>query len=1086
MNILIISQCNKQALVETRRVVDQFAERKGSRTWQTQITKQGSLTLRKILRKSARKNTAIVCHWMKKDSQSELLWTEGNISMFNSMGTVPTNRTSSNILRSSSENQWHTIEDIALLVGIAGLFHDFGKANELFQKKLKTKKKLYEPYRHEWVSLRLFQAFVGNLSDEQWLKKLGAIPDKIEKEIQGNLIRDHSVEGINPFESLTPLAKCVAWLILSHHRLPVVAQSIRKDIYEPNLGLINDWLSEFEALWNSPQCKLKKWEPSEYERLWNFKDGLPFASKTWKRKAAYFSKRALKRPRFYNTDWWSDIFSMHLARLSLMLSDHAYSAKTDVETKWQDKKNCKTYANTNKKTGKLKQKLDEHLIGVGHYGFLLSRSLPNLSSSLPSIAQHKGFKKISSPPYSWQNKAYQLACSIRSQAKENGFFGVNMASTGCGKTLANGRIIYGLSDEKKGCRFSVAMGLRTLTLQTGSALRERLTLEEDDLAVLIGSQAVKKLHNLKEDQEDNESFSGSESEEEIFPGTDYVRYEGSLDSSFIGRLIGEKNINKIISAPILVSTVDHLVPCTEGIRGGKQIAPMLRLLTSDLVLDEPDDFDTADLPALTRLVHWAGLLGSKVLLSSATLPPSLVQALFEAYISGRKSFNKAYGEANPSLSVACAWFDEYSSTHSSHQNSETFSNSHLDFVCGRAKKLSKTECNKLVEVAPVTDEEKKFNKKSAVELFSRVIHRSIVRLHKNHNFQNSKTGKEISIGLIRMANINPLVSVAKKLMQIKPPDNCRIHYCIYHSHHPLIVRSKMEHKLDKILARHDQDKIWNHMEIQSTLSKYPEQKHIFIVLATPVAEIGRDHDYDWAICEPSSMRSIIQLAGRVLRHRKKSIYSPNIHILSHNYKGLVTEKGKPVFTKPGYETEKSLLESRDIRQLLHLNQVEKIDATPRIIENSDVNPKTNLADLEHYQLRKKLLTGSKREEYAALWWRTENQWNGEIQIRTPFRKNTPETSYVAMIEEPGDEPQFCLLDKRGEHKDRNFDFKREDYNPCEGNNFWLSQDVSCYLEEISDTLGINLTKACLTFGVFQLSSAKEWIYNRHLGFYNDI
>jgi len=54
---------------------------------------------------------------------------------------------------------------------------------------------------------------------------------------------------------------------------------------------------------------------------------------------------------------------------------------------------------------------------------------------------------------------------------------------------------------------------------------------------------------------------------------------------------------------------------TENQRGGRQIAPMLRLMSGDLVLDEPDDFDIADLPALTRLVHWAGLLGMRVLLS---------------------------------------------------------------------------------------------------------------------------------------------------------------------------------------------------------------------------------------------------------------------------------------------------------------------------------------------------------------------------------------------------------------------------------------------------------------------------------------
>jgi CRISPR-associated endonuclease/helicase Cas3 len=39
------------------------------------------------------------------------------------------------------------------------------------------------------------------------------------------------------------------------------------------------------------------------------------------------------------------------------------------------------------------------------------------------------------------------------------------------------------------------------------------------------------------------------------------------------------------------------------------------------------------------------------------------------------------------------------------------------------------------------------------------------------------------------------------------------------------------------------------------------------VLGSPVTEVGRDHDYDWAVVEPSSMRSLIQLAGRVRRHR---------------------------------------------------------------------------------------------------------------------------------------------------------------------------------------------------------------------------
>jgi CRISPR-associated endonuclease/helicase Cas3 len=54
-----------------------------------------------------------------------------------------------------------------------------------------------------------------------------------------------------------------------------------------------------------------------------------------------------------------------------------------------------------------------------------------------------------------------------------------MASTGCGKTFANARIMYALADEQEGCRFSIALGLRTLTLQTGQALQSRLGLDDD-------------------------------------------------------------------------------------------------------------------------------------------------------------------------------------------------------------------------------------------------------------------------------------------------------------------------------------------------------------------------------------------------------------------------------------------------------------------------------------------------------------------------------------------------------------------------------------------------------------------------------
>ncbi|WP_415735248.1 hypothetical protein, partial [Legionella pneumophila] len=66
-----------------------------------------------------------------------------------------------------------------------------------------------------------------------------------------------------------------------------------------------------------------------------------------------------------------------------------------------------------------------------------------------------------------------------------------------------------------------------------------------------------------------------------------------------------------------------MIAATETTRGGRYILPSLRLLSSDLVIDEVDDFTGSDLIAIGRLIHLAGMLGRKVMISSATIPPAM-------------------------------------------------------------------------------------------------------------------------------------------------------------------------------------------------------------------------------------------------------------------------------------------------------------------------------------------------------------------------------------------------------------------------------------------------------------------------------
>ena len=102
------------------------------------------------------------------------------------------------------------------------MFHDFGKACVLFQKKIdpELKAEKFEPYRHEWLSLRLFQAFVSNKTDKEWLDAISQVEqDQVIEFFKDGL--DGNVNSNHPLKELPPFAKLVAWLILTHHKLPV-------------------------------------------------------------------------------------------------------------------------------------------------------------------------------------------------------------------------------------------------------------------------------------------------------------------------------------------------------------------------------------------------------------------------------------------------------------------------------------------------------------------------------------------------------------------------------------------------------------------------------------------------------------------------------------------------------------------------------------------------------------------------------------------------------------------------------------------------------------------------------------------------
>ena len=1116
MNILLISQCTKNALTETRRILDQFAERRGDRSWQTAITQAGLETLYRLLRKTARKNTAVACHWIRGKDHSELMWVVGDARQFNARGATPTDTTRRDVLRARDENDWHSGEDIRLLACLAALFHDFGKANEAFQHKLTKAQAIADPFRHEWVSLRLFEAFVGTgcASDRDWLLRLVSLDGSESRKVVESLRKDGAGGPAGPFSTLRlPLAQMVGWLIVSHHRLPtpVSKEDCGRLLKVPALGMlpggvVHAWCGS----------RLDDTDAKLQASCWRFKS-LPFDSSHWRKHVGKTADAILKRPRLVDVAAEASLSSpyvLHLARLVLMLADHYYSSQPS-HARYGDpvRRGSKPlYANSTREKGcepQLNQRLDEHLIGVGVNASRLMQTLPRMDRNLPRIARHKGFRERSAGAFRWQNSAFDLAESLRDKAAEHGFFGVNLASTGCGKTFANARILYGLADPQLGARFTVALGLRTLTLQTGDAYRERLKLGSEDLAVLVGGAATRALHEYYAARSRESAAEGRESAETLLPEYNHVRYEGSLEDGPLkrwlqqGRQGGRAPAASLLDAPVLVCTIDHLVPACESTRGGHQILPMLRLMSSDLVLDEPDDFDMNDLPALTRLVHWAGLLGSRVLLSSATLPPALVQGLYLAYSAGRAEFQRHRGRPGAGLDVSCAWFDEFGAASGSHgedPDGSAFLASHSAFVARRiarlaaAKEVRRRAAIVDVPLAAVTGSDPASRQADIGRQLAILIRDKAVELHGTHHSIDAATGKRVSFGLVRMANIDPLFDVASSLYTVGAPANCRVHLCAYHARHPMLVRAEIERELDATLTRHQPAAVFSRPGIRDRLDRSAEDNHLFLVLATAVAEVGRDHCYDWAIVEPSSMRSIIQLAGRVRRHRPFDCppEQPNILLLDTNVKSLKRPGPGAAFCRPGFESEEFPLKTHSLRKLLTPEQWQIIDARSRIQTREQLDPTGNLVDLEHVRLADLMLgaaDGDQRQTPANWWWKTRAHLTGALQARTPFRADPQgHQTYFLKPDEDCSSTAFVWLAESGLDVpvESNLLHRIDESGIFTGPRIqtWAAPDYLTAVQALSEAQGLDPTDCARRFGTVDLPGrdARRWRYHPALGF----
>lgn len=1123
MNVLLVSECDKRALTETRRILDQFAERRGERTWQTPVTQDGLDALRRLLRKTARKNTAVACHWIRGADHTELLWVVGDRKRFGEQGAIPTNTTQRDVLRQADENNWHAGELMRLLVDMAGLMHDLGKAMNAFQARLNSALSGRNLVRHEWVSLRLLEAFVGEDDDAAWLARLAAPTSTDDARWLGQLQRD-GLDGAldSPFKSLhrAPLAQALGWLIVTHHRLPQLPYG---SVFQTSslAGL----LTRLEPSWNEPA--FVQATPETVQPYWQFPQGLPTQHTAWRQRASRMARRLLAMPGRHETVM-ANPFVMHLSRLALMLADHHYSSLEGPSAERVAVKDPGQLLANTRSNGQPNQTLTEHLLGVAEHGAEVARFLPQFERHLPRLAKHRRLKqRATHERYRWQDKSAELAATFRSRSQAQGAFIVNMASTGCGKTLANARVMYALADPAQGMRCAFAMGLRTLTLQTGKAFKDMLALGDDELAIRVGGSASRALFEHHETQAE---VTGSASRQSLIEEDGHVLYEGQTDQHpLLRRAVADPQVRALLLAPLLVCTIDHLTPATESQRGGRQIAPMLRLMSGDLVLDEPDDFDLTDLPALTRLVHWAGLLGARVLLSSATLPPALVQGLFEAYCNGRQHFNRNCSArpsgAEQAPAVCCAWVDEFHQFAKDCPDAAAFERTHAQFAQRRHAELVRQAATprRSARLLPLTGLQGLHRRDlpAMAQAFAAQVLAGAWHLHAGHHSVDPVTQRQVSFGLVRMANIEPLYEVALALFRETPPPGVCVHLCVYHSRHPLIVRSAIERQLDRALDRHDPAAVFALPEVRQRLDEAPALAHMFIVLASPVSEVGRDHDYDWAVVEPSSMRSLVQLAGRVRRHRADPASTPNILVFTHNLRHY-RAPGHAAFCKPGFETDEPAfqLASHDLQHLLAAEELAAVDARPRIVAlpAAALRPHERLVDLEHARLRASMLPGGAAavapvraggsraraaaaqasptpELNASTWWQQAPQdslLTAVLQQQQPFRKDSgpKDVDLVLLPDEDGErEVLYWVTDgaRRGEklYVVRDHDCTRVADTLVQGDRIspWGVTDYMAELQALATALDRPLANCAQRFGTCSVPDSEQgWRYHPVLGF----
>jgi CRISPR-associated endonuclease/helicase Cas3 len=876
LNLLFCALCTGVALDRTRAILDSYATRCGNDTWTAHMTKEGLSILRSELMRTATRNTAISC--VSLDGRgNNLMWLVGKRKKFLRNGACSVASGAHHV--ATITRPFERMLQMRRLGAFAAIRHDMGKANLFMANKLQKGLHEPDPVRHEILSLLL--------TDEMLREKDSSFTDVFGRAAA----RASKLTEESEFVAYPTTERDISrWVLATHHRLP--KGSIGCAYYANHLTAST---AKETALGLTCAGNLLVDEE--------------LVQSLTKSAAAKEEESNLDQPTIEGLFMWS--------RLSMMLGDHHASSKTLPEGV------TGILANSNQ-PGRPAQDLAKHLLATEKFADKAAWVLHHLEPRLPALYPEDRSEIMKPSPvkmaaaYGWQNPAVTAARQLTKSAdySRSGTFVVLCASTGSGKTRAGTKIMSVLAGERM--RLTTLLGLRSLTLQTGDSYADEASIPRENLAVLIGSREVRNLHESEKKRKDREKTNDAD----VYVETTVASGISADLPGIVETQIRSDDDRRMLSSPVLVCTIDYLMGGADWRKSG-HILPQLRLMTSDIILDEIDGYNLEDYAAIGRLCYLVGLFGKRLMLSSATAMPEIVAPLYKAYEAGWKAYSAITGCSSNVYSLFVAdsvqpvMISAAANLFVDEGQEHWFKPRYQAFTASVASASQSMACLRRGYVASIT---------SLPELID-----GIENLHDQNSMQAEEFPEvTVSAGLIRIARVADTVAISRALVRLAPEilekKGIFIKVLSYHSNLPLAVRAWVESYLDSLLKRKPgkTDPVAIN-SISEEARNSGASKAVILVVATPVEEVGRDHDFDWAIIEPSSSRSIVQCAGRVNRHRRAAIDAEhfNIAVMKQN---LRDQEGRErSFWGPGFESKTYVFPSHDI-SIIAPQLVERPDA----------------------------------------------------------------------------------------------------------------------------------------------------------------